>query len=122
MPRFLHAVAVSAAAAAVLAAAGLADSTPIGTLPSGPSSTIQTQKGQLVAVALPHRSGGRVWRIARAYDSRILQEQTEADVATSVVLVFKAARAGTTTITFALTKGDTGTKAFEARRVTVKVR
>jgi hypothetical protein len=119
--RFTGLVAVAAAAAAILAGVGLADSTPVGPLPHGPVSTIQTQKGQLVAVALPHRANGRVWRVARPYNARVLQQVGEADVGKNVVLVFRATGSGTTTIAFGLTRGETA-KAYESRRFTVKVR
>jgi hypothetical protein len=108
------------AVAAAVAGAGLADSTPVGPLPKGPTSTIQTQKGQLVAFALPKRANGRVWRVARAFNSKVVSEVTEGDVGATVVLVFKATGSGTTTVTFALTRGETA-KAFEARRFTVRV-
>lgn len=115
----------SASATVVLAAAcalpALADSTPIGPLPSGPTATIQTAKGELVAVALPHRAGGRVWRIARPFDSAVLQQLSEADVSKSVVLVFTAKGRGKTTLTFALTRGERAT-AYESRRFVVSVR
>ncbi|MDX6439872.1 MAG: hypothetical protein QOF45_2455 [Gaiellaceae bacterium] len=119
--RFTGLVAVAAAAAAILAGVGRADSTPVGPLPNGPVSTIQTQKGQLVAVALPHRANGRVWRVARPYNARVLQQVGEADVGKNVVLVFRATGSGTTTIAFGLTRGETA-KAYESRRFTVKVR
>jgi hypothetical protein len=112
-----------AAAAVVAATASLAraDAPPVGPLPAGPAATISTQKGQLVAVALPHRAGGRVWRIARAFNGHVVSEVSEADVGANVVIVFRATGAGTTTLTFALTKGETA-KAFESRRFTVQVR
>ncbi len=99
----------------------LADSTPVGALPSGPTSTIQTQKGQLIAVALPHRTNGRVWRIARKIDVRVLRQVSEADVGNSVVLVFKATGTGSATVSFGLTQGERA-KAYESRRFTIKVR
>jgi len=119
--RFIVLVAVAVAAAAILAGVGLADSTPVGPLPNGPTSTIQAQKGQLVAVALPHRANGRVWRVARQYNARVVQQVSEGDIGKSVVLVFRATGAGTTTIAFGLTRGETA-KAFESRRFTVRVR
>jgi hypothetical protein len=115
------AVAGATAAAAALAGAGLADSPPVGALPPGPTSTIQTHKGQLVAFALPRRSEGRVWRVARKFDSRVVQQVSEGDLANSVVLVFRAARPGTTTVAFGLTRGETP-KAYESRRFVVRVR
>jgi hypothetical protein len=57
---------------AVLAAVGLADSPPVGPLPKGPTSTIQTQNEQLVAFALPRRANGRVWRVARRFDTSVV--------------------------------------------------
>jgi hypothetical protein len=125
VPRTCRRIIVSAlaasAAAAALAGAGLADSTPVGPLPKGPTSTIQTQKGQLIAVALPERSGGRVWRIARAFDSSVLQQVSEANVGRSVVLVFKATGSGKATISFGLTRGERA-KAYESRHFAVSVR
>ncbi|HEY1366522.1 MAG TPA: hypothetical protein VGF23_05390 [Gaiellaceae bacterium] len=109
------------AVAAVTAVAARGSSTPVGPLPAGPTATVATQAGQLVAVALPHRSGGRSWRIARTFDSAVLRQVSEADVGSNVVLVFKTVRPGRTTLAFALTRGETA-KAYEARRFRVQVR
>jgi hypothetical protein len=118
-------IAASAVAALVLvsiaAGVGLAAAPPVGPLPAGPTSTINTHKGELVAFALPARSGGRVWRVARAFDSKVLQQVSEANVGNSVVLVFKAAGTGTSTVSFGLTRGER-TKAYEARHYAVHVR
>ena len=121
--RFLRMAAVAGAAvvAATFVAVGQADSPPVGALPNGPTSTIQTQKGQLIAFALPKRSAGRVWRIARKFDATVVRQVSEADVGNSVVLVFKATGSGTTTVALGLTRGETS-KAFESRRCTVRVR
>jgi hypothetical protein len=113
--------AAAIAATAAFVSVGRADSPPVGALPSGPTSTIQTQKGQLIAFALPRRSGGRVWRIARRFDAAVVRQVSEGDVGASVVLVFKATGSGTTTVAFGLTRGETS-KAFESRRFTVRVR
>jgi hypothetical protein len=116
------AVAAAAAALALAAVSGAgASAPPVGALPPGPESTVVTQAGELVAVALPHRSGGRVWRIARALDAKILKQVSEADVGSNVVVVFKAVHAGSATIAFALTRGETA-KAFESRSFKVQVR
>jgi hypothetical protein len=119
--RIVALVAVAVAAATTFVTVGQADSPPVGALPSGPTSIIQTQKGQLVAFALPKRSAGRVWRIGRKFDSGVVRQVSEADVKSSVVLVFKATGTGTTTVAFGLTRGETS-KAFELRRFTVRVR
>ena len=113
--------AVTAVTGTAVAGATLKDSPPVGPLPSGPTSTIVTQKGQLVAFALPHRPAGRVWRVARKFDAKVVQQVTEGDVGPTVVLVFKATGKGTTTVAFGLTRGETA-KAYESRRFVVRVR
>jgi len=114
------AASVLTATLATVAGARTAAAPPVGPLPSGPTSTIQTQVGQLVAFALPHRPSGRVWRIARAIDSKVLVQVGEADVGANVVLVFRAKGKGSATVSFGLTRGETA-KAYEARRFSVKV-
>lgn len=114
------AITTAGLAVAAFAGAGLATAPPVGPLPSGPTSTIQTQKGQLVAVALPHRAGGRSWRIAGSIDAKVVQEVGEADVGANVVIVFKATGAGTAKVVFALTRGERAT-VYEARRFVVHV-
>lgn len=116
----LAAVALAVILAAVAAARTKA-APPVGPLPAGPTSTIQTQAGQLVAFALPHRPNGRVWRIARAIDPKVLVEVSEADIGATVVLVFKATGKGSATVSFGLTRGERS-KAYEARRFVVSVR
>jgi hypothetical protein len=112
---------VLATLAAAVGGAARADSPPVGPLPAGPTSTIQTQTGELVAFALPKRANGRVWRVARRYDSSVVRQVSEANVGSSVVLVFRARTAGSTTVTFALTRGERP-KAYESRRYVVRVR
>lgn len=117
--RVLVGLALVVGALAIVTAGG-ASAPPVGPLPAGPHATVTTRTGELVAVALPHRSGGRVWRIARAFDPRVVKQVSEADVGTSVVLVFKALHSGKTTLAFALTRGETP-KALEARTYKVVV-
>ena len=115
--RLLALSAVLAAAFALLVAAvGSADSTPIGPLPKGPVASTTTKPGLLVAVALPHASpsSGLVWRVARQYDSGVVKEISEADVGSSVVLVFKVVGRGNTSLVFALTRGDASSKAVKS--------
>jgi hypothetical protein len=108
------------AAFAVLAAGARATAPPIGPLPAGPTSTVATQHGELVAIALPHRPQGRVWRIATPANAKILTEVTEADVGASVVTIFRALRPGTTTLRFALTRGERA-HAYESRSFVIRV-
>lgn len=116
----LAACAASIALGTVLTGGALASSTPIGQLPAGPTSMIRVQPGQLVAVALPHRAGGKVWRVARNIDAKRLRQVSEADVGPSVVLVFEALRSGTAKVEFGLTRGETA-KAFESRQFVVTI-
>ncbi len=109
-------VTISIGIGLAIAAAARAGSTPVGLLPAGPTSTTITAPGQLVAIALPRarRTSGFVWRLARAYDTRIVREISEADVGTDLVLVFKIVGRGRTALVFALTRGDTSAKAVRS--------
>ena len=118
--RLAVAAAVAASAAALVGNA-VASAPPVGPLPAGPTSTIATTKGELVSIALPHRTGGKVWRIAQNANPKVLKQVTEGDVGPSVVLVFKAVGSGTTTIKLGLTVGEK-TKAYESRTYVVRVR
>ena len=99
-----------------LTVAGVAAATapPVKNLPAGPVSTITTQRGQLVAFALPHRGGGLVWRAATYPGVKVLRPLSEADVADAVVLTYKAVGRGTVTLKFGLTRGETP-KAYASR-------
>jgi hypothetical protein len=115
-------VRVLGALVAALALSGVAGATspPVGRIPIGPVSTIATQRGQLVAVALPH-AAGTSWRIARALNPKVLREVDEADVGANVVIVFKAVGKGHATIVFARTRGETS-HAYASRSFSVTVR
>jgi hypothetical protein len=108
-------------AALVLAAGALATATPVGPLPKGPTTTVSAARGTLVSVALPHSSGGKVWRQANTVNQMVLNQVGEADVGASVVIVFKAVGKGTTKIAYGLTKGETK-KAYASQTFTVTVR
>ena len=97
------------AAVALLAAGGTAEASapPVGAIPKGPVSAVTTQKGQLVAIALPRKANGLVWRLARRVDAKVLRQVSEGDVGRSVVIVFQATGSGTARIVFALTRGET---------------
>jgi len=115
---------VSGLAAVVLstAAAAVASAPPVGPLRAGPHSTVTTPTGEAFAIALPNRSGGRVWRIARPFDSTVLHDEvSEGNVGAHVVLVFKTTSPGQTTLALALTRGETS-RALESRTFKVVVR
>jgi hypothetical protein len=108
------------AVVAATAIAAQATAPPVGPLPAGPRSTIQTVSGERIAVALPQGSKGKVWRIARAFNGSVVQELSEANVGTSVVVIFRAVGKGTTTLSFGLTLGERA-KAYAARTFVVTV-
>src|SRR5262249_44879208 len=120
--RSLLAAATALAAAAALAAGAVADSTPIGQVPKGPITTVVTPRGSLVAVALPHRANGNVWRLARTVDPRVLRQVSEADVGPNVVVVYRATGSGVARVVYALTHGDVSGKALESATHVVRVK
>ena len=90
-----------------LTVAGVATATapPVKVVPAGPVATIVTQRGQLVAVALP-QAAGKSWRQARTVNAKVLRQVSEADVGANVVVVFRAVGPGKTTVLFARTRGE----------------
>jgi hypothetical protein len=111
-------------ASALVPGAARADSTPIGTLPKGPRSSIASERGTLVAIALPRQkpSTGLVWRLARRVDPSVLRQVSEGEVGSSVVVVFRAVHTGSARVVFALTRGDSSSRALRSRTYTVRVR
>jgi hypothetical protein len=101
-----------------------ANSTPIGKLPPGPTSSHATKAGQYVAVSLPRQpaKSGLVWRLARPVNAKVLRQVSEADVGPTVVVVFRAVGKGTATVAFAATKGDASGRAVKASTTKVTVR
>ena len=116
----LRLITATAVVLACLATAATASAPPVGPLPTGPVSTIQTTKGSLVSIALPNRSG-KSWRLARRVDARVLVEVGEANVGTSVVVVYKATGRGKAGIRYGLTRGERP-KAYASATWNVRVR
>jgi hypothetical protein len=106
-------------AALSLAGVAAADSTPVGPLPKGPVTSIQTTKGQLVAVALPSKAG-LSWRLARNVNPKVLVQVSEADVGRSVVIVYRAVGKGTVAVKWGQTRGETR-RAFASATFNVRV-
>jgi hypothetical protein len=121
--RAVGSVVVAGCAAALAIGSARADSTPIGTLPKGPQSSIASKRGTLVAIALPRQkpSTGLVWRLARQVDPSVLRQVSEGDVGSSVVVVFRAVHTGSARVVFALTRGDSSPRALRSRTYTVRV-
>jgi hypothetical protein len=121
--RAVVSVVVAGCAAALAIGAARADSTPVGPLPKGPRSSIASERGTLVAIALPRQkpSTGLVWRLARQVDPSVLRQVSEGDVGSSVVVVFRAVHTGSARLVFALTRGDSSPRALKSRTYTVRV-
>jgi hypothetical protein len=125
-PRLLIRLLFPALAACALGAAFLpafADSTPVGSLPPGPVTTVIAARGSLVAIALPRAaaSTGLVWRLARPLDPAIAREVSEADVGSAVVIVYRVAGKGRARIVYAQTRGDASSKAVRVRTTALRV-
>jgi hypothetical protein len=96
------------AAVGLAGPAALASTTPVGPLPSGPTETVSLGAGATFTATLPKsQAPGRVWRIARAFDSSVVRELSEGETTKAVRVTFRAVGSGTTTVVFALTKGET---------------
>jgi hypothetical protein len=107
-------------AALTLTATAVAAAPPVGPLPPGPTAGITTKRGELVAIALPAQPNGRVWRLKGSIDTHIVREVNEADVGSTVVIVFKATGRGKTTLSYGSTRGETA-KAYAAKRFRITV-
>jgi hypothetical protein len=118
----MRAFLIAVVLAAVCASAANASAPPVGPLPKGPIATIAVTHGEVFAVALPATGGGgRVWRIARQYDGRMVTEVSEGVQRGHIVAVYRALRPGRTKIVYALTLGER-TKALKARTFAIVVR
>jgi predicted secreted protein len=112
---------VVAVAACVAASAALSSAPPVGALPSGPTATVKTKVGGSFTITLAKSPvAGRVWRIARAFNGRVVSEIREGETKTTVWLRFRALAPGTTKIVVALTRGETA-HAYAARTYRVIV-
>jgi hypothetical protein len=112
--------AASLLAALVFTFSALASAPPVGPLPKGPVTTISAPSGSLVSVALPSRAG-MSWRLARAVNSHVLVEVSEANVGKSVVIVYRAVGRGSVSVRYGLTRGEQR-KAFASATFAVRVR
>lgn len=101
-------------AAAALAGAARASAPPVGPLPAGPTTTIHVRHGLLFGIALPRPRTGFTWRGARRSDATVARPLYEGELSGNIVFVYRAGHAGTTTVVYALTRGERQ-KAFQAR-------
>jgi hypothetical protein len=83
---------------------------------------VTTTKGALVSVGQTARkpSTGLVRRVARALDTRVGRQVAEADVGPAVMLVFEVVGRGRTSITLALTTGESSVNAVQTVRYDIR--
>ena len=109
------------AVAAIWAAAALASAGPVGPLPNGPTTSVHLAVGKTYVARLPQpKAAGRVWRIARPFDGKIVSETREAETTKQVLITFRAVGKGSTSVVFALTRGETA-HAYAARTFSFNV-
>lgn len=114
-------VTVGLAAFLSLVSLASADSTPIGKLPPGPIVKVSAARGELVSIALPRPVGGKVWRIARTVDPKVLRQVSEGTLSSGPVVVFRAIGQGHAVVRFALTTSDASAKALASRTLEVTI-
>ena len=109
------------AALVACVSAAFASSTPVGTLPKGPVTTVTVRAGQNFEITLPKSTvKGRVWRVARPYSAKVVKEVGEGESGSSVWVKYRAVTPGTTKVVYAVTRGETA-KAYASHtfRITV---
>jgi hypothetical protein len=109
------------ALAAIWAGPALASAGPVGPLPNGPTTAVHLVVGKTYTARLPQpKVAGRVWRIARPFDGKIVTETREAETKQQVLITFRAAGKGSTRVVFALTRGERA-HAYAAHTFSFKV-
>jgi predicted secreted protein len=119
---FVRRLAICGAAAALFAPAALASAPPVGPLPHRQTApTVRLAVGRTFTATLPKpKVAGRVWRIARAYNAKVVRETREGETKQQVWVTFRAVGKGSTSVVFALTRGETA-HAYAARKYPVVV-
>jgi len=87
-------------------ASARATAPPVGPLPKGPVTSIRVQHGELFALVVPRPGPGLSWRGAGHSDPAIARPLDEAELKGNVVFVYRAVRAGRTTVVYALTRDE----------------
>jgi hypothetical protein len=109
-------IALVGVVALVWAWPAFASAPPVGRLPNGPTTTVHVAVGKTYTVRLPQpKVAGRVWRIARSFDARIVREVREGETSQEVRITFRGVARGSKRVGFALTRGETA-HAYAARR------
>jgi hypothetical protein len=111
---------LAAVAVALGTVRALATAPPVGPLPKGPVTAIRVEPGLLFALVLPKPAPGLTWRGARQSDATVARPLDEGELNGNIVFVYRAGRAGATTVSYALTK-DEEPKALKARYFPITV-
>jgi hypothetical protein len=122
MHKHLLTIAVVLVAAGAVAATALSTAPPVGPLPKGPVETVKRAAGATFTVTLPKPGvAGRAWRVARAYDAKVVREVGEGTKKSGATWVtYRAVAPGTTRVVYALTRGEQS-HAYAARTFRVVV-
>jgi len=108
-------LALAGAVAFFSALPAFASAPPVGPLPNGPTMTVRLAVGRNHTARLAQpQVAGRVWRIARSFDARVVREVREGETKGQVWVTFRAVGRGSTRVVFALTRGETA-HAYAAR-------
>ena len=93
-----------------------ASAVPVGKLPHATTIAYKVTPDKSLTLTLPRPSiKGGVWRVARAYDDKVVYQQGERTLPSGAIrITLHATGPGTTRVVFALTKGETA-KAYAAR-------
>ena len=89
-------------------------------LPKGPVTTIGVKHGLLFSIVVPRPATGLTWRGARRSDATVARPLDEGELNGNIVFVYRAGHRGTTTVVYALTRGE-GPKALQARYFEITV-
>ena len=120
--RFVRAVLTVAAATLAAAAVSFGSAAPVGKLPKGPTIPAHLGVGKTYTVVIPKpKVAGRVWRIARPVNGKVVREVAEGETAGSIWVRFRGVASGTAKVVFALTLGERS-HAYAARTWSFSVR
>jgi hypothetical protein len=97
----------AAGLAAICVSTALASAGPVGPLPNGPTTSARLPVGKTYTAKLPQpKVAGRVWRIARPFDGKVVGETHEGETKHYVLITFRAVGKGSTRVVFAMTRAE----------------
>ena len=106
---------------AIAAATGFASAGLCRLRRNGPTTSVHLAVGKTYTARLPQpKVAGRVWRIARAFNGKVVNETREGATKQQVWVTFRAVGKGSTKVVFAITRGETP-HAYAAQTFSFKV-